>query len=479
MKFYLKFAYGISLIFLASLYKATAQEKDTTAAFTLESAINYALENSVEIRNSVIDEQIAKARVGELRATGLPQINGSVQLTHSDPLQRMFFTASEDNPIIGGSPGLDELPEGSVIALQNFFQLPSSGDAGITINQLIFNGSYFVGLKAAKTYKELASKTTEQTRIQIVENVTKAFYAVLINEERLKLFQENIARVDSLLRNTKGLYKNGFAENIDVARVQVTKNNLTIEKENFENLLALTVELLKFQMNYPMAQKITIVGDFEDLEIDSESILELSEDFEYGNRIEYSVLKTQEELQKLDIKNNLVNYLPSISAFANLGYFTQSPNIKGIFKTETNMPESHQIGPDKWYRYGMYGVTLNVPIFDGLTKSYKIQQSKLNLLKVENGFENLESGIDLEVNQSKINLTNTLKTLESQKETIELAEEVARVTKIKYTSGIGSNLEVTEAETALREAQTNYYNALYDVILAQIDLQTALGILIK
>src|SRR5690606_13902821 len=139
----------------------------------------------------------------------------------------------------------------------------------------------------------------------------------------------------------------------------------------------------------------------------------------------------------------------------------------------------HEIGPDKWYRYGRYGVTLNVPIFDGLNKSYKIQQAKLNLLKVTNSFESLESGIDLEVNQSKINLANTLKTLESQRENIELAEEVARVTKVKYTSGIGSNLEVTDAETALREAQTNYYNALYEAILAQIDLKAALGILIK
>ena len=465
-------------MFWMTLQEAQSQERDSVSSFTLEAAISYALENSVDTRNSVIDEQIAKARVGELRATGLPQINGSVQISHSDPLQRMFFTVSEDNPIIGGSPGLEDLPDGSVIALENFFQLPSSGDAGISISQLIFNGSYFVGLQAAKTYKELASKTSEQTRIQIVENVTKAFYAVLVNEERLALFEGNIARVDSLLRNTRGLYDNGFAENIDVARVQVTRNNLIIEKENFENLLSLSVELLKFQMNYPMQEKIAVQGDLENLEIEAEAIQILADEFEYDDRIEYSVLKTQEELQKLDVKNNIVGYLPSISAFANLGYFTQSPNLKGIFTTETEgLPETSQIGPDKWYQYGMYGVTLNVPIFDGLTKSYKTQQARLNLLKVRNSFESLESGIDLEVNQSKINLTNTLKTLESQRENIELAAEVARVTKIKYTSGIGSNLEVTEAETDLREAQTNYYNVLYEAILAQIDLKAALGIL--
>lgn len=470
---------GLSFIILLPVFQVWGQENDTASSYTLEESIAYALKNATAIENTILDEQIAKARVGELRATGLPQVNGSVQLTHNDPLRRMFFAASPDNPILGDSPELSQLPEGSVIALQNFFQLPSSGDAGITIDQLIFSGSYFVGLKAAKTYRELASKTTHQTKIQTVEQVTKAYYTVLINKERLSLFQENIARVDSLLRDTKGLYENGFAENIDVARVQVTMNNLIIEKEKFQNLLQLSLELLKFQMNYPMDETLAVSGDVKELGIDAINIDTLTNGMDYSNRIEYSILQTQEELQKLEIKNNLVSYLPTLSAFANLGYFTQSPNVKGIFTTNTNLPETFEIGPDKWYSYGLFGVTLSLPIFDGLTKSYKIQQSKLNLLKIKNNFESLRSNIDLQVNQSKITLKNSLRTLGAQEENIELAEEVARVTKIKYTAGVGSNFEVTEAETALREAQTNYYNALYDAIIAQVDLQTALGTLIK
>jgi outer membrane protein TolC len=211
-----------------------------------------------------------------------------------------------------------------------------------------------------------------------------------------------------------------------------------------------------------MDQELEVLGDARELQVD-ETIEEMIDNFNYSNRIEYSILETQEAMQKLDIQNNTAGYLPNLSAFANFGYFTQSPYIKGLFRTETNgIPENNFIGPDRWYRYGMFGLTLNVPIFDGLSKSYKVQQARLNLLKVQ-----------------RITLNNSLKSLEAQRENVELAEEVARVTKVKYTEGVGSNLEVTEAETALRESQINYYNALYDAIIAQVDLKTALGGLSK
>lgn len=465
-------------LILSSVLPASAQNTEVTS-FSLEECIDYALKNSLNIRNSKIDAQIAKAQVGEIRAAGLPQIDGSVQLAHNSPLRRMFFIATPDNPILGNDPALSTIPEGSVIALQNFFQLPSSGDAGLSINQLIFNGSYIVGLRAAKTYQEMATKTIDQSRIQTVEQVTKAYYTVLINNERRSLFEDNIARVDSLLRNTRGLYQNGFAEKIDVDRVQVSLNNLLVEREKFNDLVKLSIELLKFQINFPMNQELEVIGDARELQVD-ENIEDLIEDFNYSNRIEYSILETQEALQKLDIQNNTAGYLPNLSAFANLGYFTQSPYIKGLFKTETTgLPENNFIGPDKWYRYGMFGLTLNIPIFDGLAKSYKVQQARLNLLKVQNGFESLRSNMDLQISQARITLNNSLKTLDAQSQNVELAEEVARVTKIKYTEGVGSNLEVTEAETALREAQNNYYNALYDAIIAQVDLKTALGVLSK
>ena len=445
----------------------------------MEEAISYALEHANDIANARLDEEAAKAQIGETRAAGLPQITGNAQLTHSDPLRRMFMGISDDNPLLGEFAGTDELPDGSVIAMQNFFQLPSTGEFGVSINQLIFNGSYFVGLSAAKAYRELATRTTQQSRIQTVEKVTKAFYTVLINEERLGLFDENVARLDSLLRDTEQLYENGFAEKIDVSRVQVSLNNLEIERKKFKNLSELSRELLKFQMNYPMDRQINIAGNVRDLNTDWAD-LELSDtEFDYANRVEYSLMETRERLMELDVKNNKAKYLPTISAFANFGYFTQSPDIGGLFSTQTQgIPETPLVGPDKWYGYGIFGVSLNLPIFEGLSKSYQTQKAKINLMKVRNDFEYLKTSIQLQVNQARISLTNSLSSLEGQRENVALAEEVAQVTKIKYLSGMGSNFEVTEAETALKEAQTNYYNALYDVIIAQVDLQVALGTLV-
>src|SRR5688572_14695190 len=247
----------------------------TNTTMTLDQCIAYALENTVDMKNARVDEQLALAKVRETRGIGLPQVDASVSLTHNQKLPRFFadyrtaqgFSGTnaetkEPNLVI---PGLNPT---DIVAMQQFFQLPSSGNAGITINQILFNSSYLVGLKAARTYKDLAAKTTQQTEIQIVENVMKAYYGVLVNNERITLFDNNIARVDSLLRTTKALHQNGFSEEIDVDRIQVTLNNLKSERLNFLNLQNLSLSLLKYQMNYPMENPLTIAGNLADIEVD-------------------------------------------------------------------------------------------------------------------------------------------------------------------------------------------------------------------
>jgi outer membrane protein TolC len=351
--------------------------------------------------------------------------------------------------------------------------LKSSGDAGLRIDQLLFNGSYLVGLKASKTYKDLAYKTTEQTEIEAIENVTKAYYSVLVSNERIELFESNIARVDSLLRTTRAMFDNGFAEMIDVDRIQVSLNNLKSERLKFLNLQNLSLGLLKFQMNYPMDKPITIEGDLSELTVNENLFNEYNEGWNHENRIEYQILETQKHLQELDIKNRYAESYPVLKAFANLGYSTQSPDVGGLFKTNTNLEDNGIIGPDKWYGYSALGVSLNVPIFSGLQRSNRIQQAKLSLLKIQNSYSSLKQSIDLSIQQNTITYKNSLETLNSQQENMELAAKIASVTKIKYEQGVGTNLEVTEAESSLRESQVNYYDALYDAIVAKIDLDKA------
>ncbi|MEO5601279.1 MAG: TolC family protein [Cyclobacteriaceae bacterium] len=480
----MKRVYQLLFIILIIPLISQGQSNQNSRSFSLEECIQYAMDNSINIKNADLDEKIANARVKETRGIGLPQVDGSVALTHNKTLPRFFATYATVQGFAGknadGTNVLDipGIEPSDVIASQNFFQLPSSGSATLSINQILFSGSYLVGLKAANAYRELSIRSTVQTKEQAVQQVTKAFYGVLINKDRMNLFDNNIARVDSLLKTTQALNKNGFAEGIDVDRIQVTLNNLMAERDKFYNLQELSIQILKFQMNYPMDQAMDVSGDIASLKIDEGLLQNYELDWNYSQRSDYALLEANRNLQSLDVRNKFSTALPSLSAFANLGYSTQSPDISGLFKTSSTLEDNGQIGPDKWYSFTTYGISLNVPIFSGLQRSYRLQQARLNLLKVENSFTSLKSVIDLEVKQAAISYLNAIKSLESQRANSGLAANIARITKIKYEEGVGSNLEVIEAEASLKESQVNYYSALYDALIARVDLDKAYGKLI-
>lgn len=447
-------------------------QEGSSSTFNLEQCVTYALENTAMVKNAIIDERIAAARVKETIGIGLPQISGNVSLIHNQQLPRFFLQNTSGGFIdLSGVPGLQN---GDVVALQSPFQLKSSGNAALNINQILFNGSYLVGLQAANTYKELSQRATDQTKEQMVQQVTKAYYSVLVNRERMKLFDTNIGRVDSLFNTTKALNQNGFAEGIDVDRIEVTLNNLKTERNKFEKLQELSLELLKFQMNYPEGQSLEVSGEFtkESVKVDLNSYLQ---DWDYKNRPDYQVLETNRKLQSLNIKNNYASALPNLSAFANMGYSTQSPSISGLFKTNSGVTDDGQVGPDKWYSFSSFGVSLNIPLFSGLQRTYKVQQEKLTMQKIENGFTSLERGIDIEIKQATITYQNSQEALEAQERNMKLAQNIARVTKIKYEQGLGSNLEVIDAESSLKESQINFYNSLFEAAIAKTDLDKAFG----
>jgi outer membrane protein TolC len=458
----------LALIFIAASWQSYGQD-----SFNLEQCIDYALKNAVPVKNAELDERIATARVKETVGIGLPQIDGTVSVDHNNRLRR-FFSLYDPNSIFFGGQTIPGAEVGDVISAQNFFQLKSSADAGVRINQLLFNGSYLVGLQAANAYKDLSIKSSSQTKEEVVANVTKAYYAVLVNRERIKSFDSNISRVESLLKDTRAMFENGFAESIDVDRIKVSLNNLITERSKFQRLQELSLELLKFQINYPMEQSLTIEGELTDRDLDVD-VNGLMTDWSYTARPDYQVLLANKKLQQLNVKNNFALGIPSLSAYANMGYSTQSPNVGGLFKTNTNIDDMGGVGPDKWYPYMSIGVSLNVPIFSGLQRSYKVQQEKLALQKIENSERQLKSNIDLQINEAISLFTNSKETLQWQQENSDLAAKVAQVTRIKYAEGVGSNFEVVEAETTLRESQVNYYNALFDALVAKVDLEKAYG----
>ncbi|WP_224999234.1 TolC family protein [Cesiribacter sp. SM1] len=457
------------LLLLAVLMAGTAvhAQQAPKRVYNLQEAIAHALENNASVKNERINEGIATAQVKETVAEGLPQINVAGNLTYNIQRQVSFLPGD-----FIGQPGT---------FVPVAFGTPYTSNAGATLSQLIFNGSYFVGLQASKVYKELAAKNLEKAKIEVAEAVALAYYGALVSEERLELLAVNMGRLDTLYRETKAMNENGFAEAIDVQRVQVNLNNLRTEYQNVERSMAINLNVLKFQMGIPVDQEIELAENISDYKLED---IAFAEDVPYSQRIEYQQLNINRELARLDIKNTRMQYLPNLSVFANAGY-TAGRTTFGEFFEPTVLRSENENGEvieqvvDTWNPYAAVGLNLNIPVFDGFLKANTIRRKKLIADQVDIQIQNLENSINLEIEQAQVNLRNSLQSLETQQENIELAQEVFRVSSIKYQEGIGSNLEVIEAENALKTAETNYYQALYNALVARVAYNKATGTLLQ
>jgi len=431
-----------------------AQKTQEVFEFDLQQCIDYALENNSIVKNAKLNEDISDAQVKEYTAIGLPQVNINSGLNYNYKVQRSIVDFSNFDPT------LPKGTEGEIAFGQMY-----DGNVAISANQLLFDGSFFVGLQAAKTVRELSSKQFVKSEIDVAQNVAKAYFNLLVREEQLLLLEKNSTRLDALLIDIKGMHDQGFVEKIDLSRVQVQYNNLKVQLENTRKYVSLSNELLKFQMGMSQNAKLIIVEKIKDIQFDQSELVE--RDFSYNERIEYSELQTNLMLVNLDMKSTKMQYLPSLYARFNYGYNTSTSDGGELFKG------------NRWLNFGVLGATLAVPVFDGFQKKYKIQRNKLQIQQLENNFEMLENSIDLEIKQAKTNVSNSVESMKAQKENMNLAEEVLRITEIKYKEGVGSNSEVLDADTALKEAQTNYYNALYEALVAKIDLDKAYGTLLE
>ena len=480
---------------------ATGQSVASTTPLplSLAQAVDYALANKSTVQAQRLNEEIAKARIGQIRSAGLPQINASAGITDNIKLQKSLvnfgafagptldgtkLTAAQLAAVQAGqdvvlTPAYSPAPATGAVPLA--FGLQWQGTAGAQASQLLFDGSYLIGLKAARVYQELATKQTHQTEIDVVEAVQKAYYGVLVNRERLGLLARNVARLDTIFYQTNATYKEGFVEKLDVDRLQVQLTNLKVEQQKAQRLVDLTVALLKFQMGLDQQQPIELTDRLDAAIVESAQLPTQPTGFNYNDRIEYSVLETQRDLADLDVRNKRAGYLPRLLATGGYGFVGSDPTAKGLLEFRGSNSKSTETGfaNQNWFGFANVGVQLQIPIFDGFAKHYAIQQAKLTARTVNYGFTTLQQSIDLQQAQSRTSLQNALDVVRNQKANLELATNVARVAKIKFQEGVGSNLEVITAETDLRSAQTNYYSSLYDALIAKVDLEKAQGSLRK
>ncbi len=453
----------ISLMLLSA--GAFAQQKNE---LSIKQCVDYAGKNSATVKNALLDIQIQKQVNRQVTALALPQVNGSIGATHyfDIPVQSLpnfispaTYQVLVDEQVKNGAGNNITFPNGGnfgTIAAQ--FGVPWTASGGVDVSQILFDGQVFVGLKARSVVLEFAKKNAEVTGEQIKANVHKIYYQLVVGKKQITALDANIERFEKLLFDTKEIYKNGFAEKLDVDKVTVQLNNIKTEKLKIENMLAAGNSGLKFIMGMPQKEELVLTDSLSEDELKANI---LNESYNYQDRKEIQLLGIAEKLGDYNIKRYKLSKIPTIAAFASYSKNAQRSSFNFFNKGD-------------WFSTSLAGIKIAIPIFDGNRKNALIQQSRYELQKTKNNIEQLKQVIDYDVEQAKIKMTSALLTMDNQKKNIELAEKVFNTTKKKYEQGLGSNQEIYNAQTELKVAQTNYYSSLYDAISAKIDwLKTA------
>jgi outer membrane protein TolC len=443
-------------------WSATAQN-----AFTLEEAVQYGLQNSNQVKLNQLNLQDADAQLLDYKSIGYPKLNGSIDFTHYFAIPA---TVIPDflSPVVDGrlvhykildKNQVEAPPAGGFPAK---FGQANSLSGGVGLNTIVYDPAFFLGLKASKLYKDLVTRQNSVTDITIRQSVAKAYLGALISIKSKEIIDQNIRTLDKITKETQIIQSKGFVEQIDVDRLLLSLNSLQTEAEKVSRMTDITLNVLKLQMGYPMDQAIQLKDKIDELvntlKVDN---MDLVAPFKPDQRPEYRYMQLADELNKIRMQSIKMGAYPSINGFANASYGTQTNNIfsKSSF----------------WFPTALAGFKVNVPIFDGFSRKAKYQRASIETDKLHLQMNDFERAMNLEVSSSRIAFENAKSTLESSKRNLELAQKIYDQAQAKFKGGIGSSLEINQAETALIQQQGSYVNALYSLLVAKTDLDKALG----
>ena len=435
---------GVTVILLLSGSAAWAQQANE---FSVKQAADYGLKNAVQVKNALLDVLIQQQSNRDITSAAYPDIKATGSF--NDYLN--IPTSLLPGEFFGGAAG-------TFIPVK--FGTKYSATGGVALNQLLFDGQVFVGLQARKTSIDARQKAAEVTQENIKANIYKIYYQLVVSKTQIDLLEANIVRLQKLDHDTREIYKNGFAEKVDVDKLTVQIANLQTEKLKALNSVANGYMGLKVLMGMPIKDSLVLTDTLSDTQI-KENILE-SSNYKYNDRKEYQLLELTNKLNTYNIKRYKLSQIPTLSLNANYNKQAQRTAFDFLKKGD-------------WFTTSYIGLSLNVPMFKGFSTRAKIAKSKLELQQTQNQLEGLKINIDNDVEVAKNNFTTAAATMDYQKQNMALAELVYEQTKKKYEIGTGSATEINTAQVELKTAQTNYISALYDAIIARVDLLKATG----
>ncbi len=423
---------------------AKAQQQN---AFSVKQCVEYGTKNSVQVKNALLDIQIQQQTNREITALAYPQLSGSLSIND--------YLAIPVSLIPGEIAGQ---PPGTYVPVKFGVKYNSSG--ALDLSQILFDGQVFVGLQARSTAMDYARKNVEVTQEQIKANIYKVYYQLVVGKKQMETIDANIERLEKLLHDVNELFKNGFAERLDIDKTTVQLNNLKTEKLKLENGLVNGHSGLKFLMGMPQKEALALTDTLSDAELKNGILSDGT--ISYNDNKQVQLLELAKRLGEYNIRRYKLTQIPTVAAFANYTKNAQRQTFDFFQKGD-------------WFTTSLIGVRVSIPIFDGFARRSRIDKASLELRKTNNTLTQVKELIDNDVEQAKRNMTSALLTMDNQKKNIELSEKVYKTSKLKYEQGLGSNAEIYNANADLRVAQNNYYSALYDAISAKIEYLRATG----
>ena len=438
----------LQVCLLILVFTATASNAQTQR-FSLGEALQFAMENSYVLKNSQSDITLAQKEVWKTVTIGLPQVSGTANYNKFLDLPVSLIPGE----FFGEDPG-------TYIPVK--FGQDYSSDFGITVSQLIFDGSYIVGVNSTKIYLNLAKHAHEKTEIEIRDAVTQAYYMVLIGQQNLKVMEDNLENVKNLYVETKAYYDNGFREEMDVDQMRILVKNAENEILKAEREIAIAKVVLKYAMGYKMDDEIELSDNLDWFLQPLTGVSGVSA-FDISNHIDYRLATNNFQVSEKLVKLEKTTFLPSLSGFYSYSK-TAYGNKANLFKSSVS-----------WFPSSLVGLQLSIPVFNSGQKVFKVQQAKIELEKAANNRMLAETTLQKDFLTAVAEMETAVEKYENDLENRQLAEKILGKSKIKFNNGLTSSTELSQLETQYLQTYGSYVASVMQLLQADLKLKKAMG----
>ncbi|SDG89493.1 TolC family protein [Psychroflexus sediminis] len=435
------------LLFTFLGLSAQNTEPPKSYEFTLQEAIDFAIDSSYATINARRDVAIALKQKWETTADGLPQIDGAVNYEYNAIIRQTPLPGE----LVGEEPG-------TFVPVQ--FTPRQNMNASVTLNQLIFDGSYIVALQAAKTFLEYSDNAETRTKLEVRKDVVSAYGNVLLTQNSIDIIENNLETAEKNLYETRKIYENGLAEEEDVEQLQITYQQLQSQLNNAQRMRDISKESLNMVLGLPINTEVILLEDLENLA--NREVLEtevLANDLQVENTIQFKIADNLVKQRELEMKLEKSKALPSLSAFANYGQTSFGDDFE-FFSSRA-----------EWFEFSTIGVSLNVPIFSSLQRSARTQKAKIEMKKAETQKTQAINQIKLQLNNAKSNFEFAVDNYELSKKNLELAERIEHKNQVKFKEGVASSFELRQAQQQLYAAQNELLQSMLDIINSKAEIE--------